>query len=400
MPPIALEQLPSGTEPLPNLNPPPFVRQLLDLEHALPNDGNTLLGNRFLCRGGGLLFVGSSGIGKSTAVIQMGICWAVGRPCFGISTHQPLRILYVQAENDEGDLCEMRDGVLAGLELAAEELALLELNFTCVLESTRTGREFVTDVLDPLLAEHRPDLLIIDPALSYIGGAVNEQDVVGGFLRNQLNPLMQKHACGVLIVHHTNKPNADKDSKSRVANDFAYAGSGSAEWANWARAVLVLQAKSDDGIRTLRIGKRFRLGWLDEEGKPVSWKGLRQSEFGQPLFYRELSAEENMERSEKVDPLTKILRAPNILPHPGQYVRKDILVSRITQAKLSGRDKTTKEILPALVDQGYLVEKGRPRSGKRNEVGYERTDKQVGFVSFASTSRVATETAVTAKMPS
>ena len=110
--------IPDGSELLSTEKPEALVKPLQELQPAKENDGNTLLGNRFLCRGGGLLFVGSSGIGKSTAVVQMGICWAVGRECFGIQPPQPLKILYVQAENDEGDLSEMRDGVNNGLNLS------------------------------------------------------------------------------------------------------------------------------------------------------------------------------------------------------------------------------------------------------------------------------------------
>jgi hypothetical protein len=40
-------------------------------------------GNRFLCVEGGLLFVGPSGIGKSSAGMQQDICWALGRPADG-----------------------------------------------------------------------------------------------------------------------------------------------------------------------------------------------------------------------------------------------------------------------------------------------------------------------------
>jgi hypothetical protein len=127
----------------------------------------------------------------------------------------------------------MRDGVLEHLKLTKKERKTLEKNFICVFESSRTGQEFIAQ-LESLLEEHLPDLLILDPALSYIGGDVKEQQTVGGFLRNLLNPLLQKHNCGVLIVHHTNKPNAQREDRKRVANDFAYAGTGSAEWANWA----------------------------------------------------------------------------------------------------------------------------------------------------------------------
>ena len=37
-----------------------------------------------------------------------------GRPLFGIVPARPLKSLLIQAENDEGDLAEMRDGVIAG----------------------------------------------------------------------------------------------------------------------------------------------------------------------------------------------------------------------------------------------------------------------------------------------
>jgi hypothetical protein len=373
-----------GSEPLPTEKPEAVVKLLLELQRAKENDGNTLLGNRFLCRGGGLLFVGSSGIGKSTAVIQMGICWSVGKECFGIAPTKPLKILYVQSENDEGDLSEMRDGVLENLALPKKQLNLLDDNFICGFESTRAGMELVTDTLEPLLEKHSPDLLILDPALSYIGGDANQQETVGGFLRNQLNPLLQKHKCGVLIVHHKNKPSAERDRKGRVANDFAYAGAGSAEWANWARAVLVLEAKDDDGMRILRIGKRFRLGWCDSEGKPTSTKCLKQSAPGHGLFYSELTAEETLLISEKVSPCQKVLRGIGILPPQGGGVDKTTLVARITERKICGRDKALNEIIPVLVDEGYLEEKEISRRRKRPAIHLVRTEKIPGVTSFKS----------------
>jgi hypothetical protein len=356
----------------------PIVRRLTELEPASKDDKNTLLGNRFLCRGAGALFVGSSGVGKSTAVIQMGICWAVGRVCFGIRPRSPLKILYVQAENDEGDLCEMRDGVLEHLELTDKEQKTLEENFICVFESSRTSTEFIMQI-ELLLEEQSPDLLILDPALSYIGGDANEQQTVGGFLRNLLNPLLQKYNCGVLIVHHTNKPNAKRDDIKKVANDFAYAGTGSAEWANWARAVLVLKAKNDDGVRELRIGKRFRLGWKDAAGKPCPSRLLRQNAEGCGLYYTEVPAEEASMMSQSVSPFLKVLRS-DVLPDPGEDVQKDILVARISGRKLCGRDRALKEVIPMMIDEGYLEEKEVARPRKRPAIYLVRTNKMPGII--------------------
>src|SRR6266480_4372972 len=89
----------------------PDAVSLMSLADAKPDMAKTLLGNRFLCIGGALLFVGPSGIGKSSASVQQDILWALGREAFGIRPARPLRLLTVQAENDGGDLGEMARGV-------------------------------------------------------------------------------------------------------------------------------------------------------------------------------------------------------------------------------------------------------------------------------------------------
>jgi hypothetical protein len=373
-------QLPNGSEELSTEKPEAVVKPLMGLQPAKENDGNTLLGNRFLCRGGGSLFIGSCGIGKTTAVIQMGICWSVGKECFGIVPRQPLEILYIQAENDEGDLCEMRDGVLEKLQLPREQLDKLDENFICSFESSRTREEFVTETLEPLLQKHSPDLVILDPALSYIGGDANQQEIVGGFLRNLLTPLLQKHRCGALIVHHTAKP-ITRDNMGKLATDFAYFGAGSAEWANWARGVLVLAAKDDSGLRELRIGKRCRLGWKDADGKPCANRFLRQNSEGGALYYTELSPEETMAMDGKLTPLQKFHRS-GVLARPGEEIAKDALIAKIANEKICGLVKARTQVLPLLISDGLVEEFEKPRSTGRAEKWLRRTNKQRNGSSF------------------
>src|SRR5688500_19891006 len=98
-------------------NGAPDAKLLSALVRPIDGDPNELLRHRFLCRGGGLLLVGPTGIGKSSLSMQAMIMWAVGRGVFWIQPVRPLKSLLVQAENDEGDLAEMRDGVIAGLHL-------------------------------------------------------------------------------------------------------------------------------------------------------------------------------------------------------------------------------------------------------------------------------------------
>jgi hypothetical protein len=376
--------LPAGDLPLPTASVVAVARTLQELTPASADDENTLLGNRFLCRRGGLLFVGSAGIGKSTAVMQMGMSWAAGRSCFGIKPRKPLKIIYFNGENDEGDLCEMRDGILAGLELNEKELSMLvERNFLCVDEASRTGAELITSLVRPLVKEHAPDLIIIDPALSFIRGSISEQQVMTEFLRDQLRPLLVEFNCGAMIVHHTNKPPTDRQAVKKLASDYAYSGSGSAEWANFMRAVLVLEPRNEDGIRVLRIGKRPRLSWVDEDGKPTMTKWLKQAAPGSGLFYKELTPQEAILARPKADPVFKALYHPAVLPSAQDWISKKALVARLIESGICGRDKARDHVIPSLIDQGYLREEQKRRNNARPEVGFVRTDQRPGHVKVA-----------------
>ena len=85
--------------------PTPIVARLLsELVRFHENDPNELLRYRYLCRGGGLLLVGPTGIGKSSLSMQLMLLWALGRAALGIQPARPLKSLLIQAENDDGDL--------------------------------------------------------------------------------------------------------------------------------------------------------------------------------------------------------------------------------------------------------------------------------------------------------
>lgn len=248
----------------------PLARKLSDLARVEHGDPDELLAHRYLCRCGGLLLCGPTGIGKSAFSMQCALLWAIGKPCLGVTPARPLRSLIIQAENDDGDLADMRDGVIKGLSLTPEQARVACENVIVCREDSRCGDTFFDECVRPLLAAHNPDLLWIEPALAYLGGEANSQRDVGGFLRNRLNPLLREFRCAAIVVHHTNKPPSGREKPDWSGTDFAYLGSGSAEWANWARAVLGIRTTGQDGIFELRAGKRgARLGWKDPEGNTV-----------------------------------------------------------------------------------------------------------------------------------
>jgi hypothetical protein len=274
--------------------PPPSARALGELVLPPEDDPSELLKHRFLCRGAGMLLVGPTGVGKSALAMQAMILWALGREAFGIKPARALKSLLVQAENDDGDLAEMRDGVIRGLALSDEDRARACEMVLVVREDQRTGFAFMQGVLRPPLEEHKPDLLWIDPALSYLGGEASSQKDVGGFLRNMLNPLLREFGCGCIILHHTNKPPAGREKPDWQAGDFAYLGSGSIEWAGWARCVVALRSVGSHSVFEFRACKRgSRLRWKEEDGETTAYaKLIAHAKGAGQIYWREPDPDE------------------------------------------------------------------------------------------------------------
>jgi len=237
-----------------------------------------LIGDRFLCRQGTLLFVGAAGMGKSTFTLQMCCNFALGRDFLGIEPSRALKTLYIQAENDTGDLAEIFQGMCKSLDVRSktDESAMLHKNLKIYTEDEATGEEFLSK-LSSVAKQERPDLILIDPLLSYIGGDINQQEVVSGFLRNGLNPILRSLNAACILVHHTNKSRA---------ND-SYGAAGSAELINHPRAVMNLfpsknKAECDLILEATKRGGR--LGLENDLGEPCQSIKIRRGRPGLPDF--------------------------------------------------------------------------------------------------------------------
>ena len=256
------------------------------------SDPNELIRDRFLCRGGSLLLVGPTGVGKSSLTMQLCIFWSLGKECFGLRPSHPLRILIIQAENDEGDMAEMRDGVMTGLNLTEEEKQIVGERIIIVTEDAKTSSEFAA-LVDKLLEQYPCDLVVADPAFAYLGGDASSQSDVSFFLRNLLNPVIHKHHVGFLLVHHVNKPPQGEQKGQWQAGDFAYLGSGSAEFANWARAVMAIRSIGSIVAYELLLAKRGRrAGWLDDMGRPTHSRYIAYHREPNTICWRDADASE------------------------------------------------------------------------------------------------------------
>lgn len=353
--------------------PPPRAVPLGELQIPLPDSNEEILRHRYLCRGGGLLLVGPTGIGKSSLSMQCMISWSLGRPVFGIQPVREIRSLLFQAENDDGDLAEMRDGIVKGLDLTIEEQQAAVSRILVVRENSRAGGRFFAETVRPMLEAHRPDLIWIDPALAFLDGEANAQQDVGEFLRRQLNPLLTEFGCGAVVVHHTTKPPKRGETNNTLFGEAAYLGSGSAEWANWSRAVLALRATASAGVFELHAGKRGgRLRWVDEDGETrVFSKYISQARGDGEIYWRPATREEINSTAAKGNKIGTSEEGKVLALIPTmESISKSQLIALCAPREI-GRDKAYK-ILARLIERGDIEERSVPRDGKRPEVHIAR----------------------------
>lgn len=348
------------------VRPPPPARPLGELICHATHDPNELIRHRYLCRGGGMLLVGPTGIGKSSLAMQFMILWALGLPALGIHPSRPLKSLLIQAENDDGDLAEMRDGVMRGLELTEDQIRTAQARVLVVNEDTRTGARFFEEVVRPLLTLHRPDLLWIDPVLAYLGGDTAHQKDVGAFLRNGLNALLREFGCGAVLIHHTNKPPSGQEKPNWSAGDFAYAGSGSAEWANWSRAVLAVRSMGSHSVFELLAAKRgVRLDWRNPDGiSKTSQKFITHAIETGGICWRVAGAEEVDAAGNNATKAGKSRTDLMALVPMDRPIEKNLLLERCRERGI-GLNRA-RGFINSLVEEGTeLFEWERPRAGKR-----------------------------------
>ena len=148
-------------------------------------------------------------------------------------------------------------------------------------ESVNTGERF-TEAMRHLIGKHKPDLVWLDPLLSFIGDDVSKQDVCSYFLRNLLNPISRERGLVWMMMHHTPKPTVDPKAKSHWGTaDLSYAGTGSSELTNWARAMCLLRATKEEGQFQLVLAKRGKRAEASSlEGVRTCQLHLKHSEQG------------------------------------------------------------------------------------------------------------------------
>ncbi len=344
-------------------------------------DPNELIKHRFLCKGGAGILAAESGCGKSSLIMQIALHWGAGLPCFNFEPTRPLNIILIQAENDERDLTEEINGVCRGASMY-ELLAQAQINTAkdavkVITDATHSGDGFIS-MLDKILSrETETDLIIIDPLFAFAGCNLSDQEKVSHFLRNQINPLLQKYNVAALFVHHMAKPSRQQVPSTNFNNTYNY--HGSAEIANWARFTIVLErCKDKDGniffeLTTPKRGRRLKwekntkyLCWCDNY---IYWQELQkapaitENQVITPELKKQLREEEKQRKLQQ-----NAIKAAELF-EPGQTMTATQFRDAITgRLYITSKDKV-EQIIAVCTEQKLLI--------KREPTKQEKTHSSV-----------------------
>jgi len=309
-------------------------------------DPNEIIKNRYWCKKGGLLIVGPSGLGKSTLILQLVFCFAAGKPFFGLEPRvgQKFSCWIFQAENDDGDLVEQRDGILRGMgwgeETAQDALGRVKI----MTVDSLSGAELVAMIQEKLIEAQAhgemPDYIVLDPAHAYIDGDSSKGVDVTTFLRKQLQPLIRRFNIGSLTIHHTNKPK-EENGKKWPPNDGTYLASGSAEWENWHRAGIGLEAVPGKQVFKLRLGKRrVRAGWRRGDGTVFFEKTLAHSKTPGNICWEEIPEESYVPIAKETARVKQQRKLEGFLSiFPTEFDRDNPVESYLWTSKINSRRK-------------------------------------------------------------
>lgn len=208
---------------------------------------------------GELTVIGSpGGAGKSSLAIGMAICVATNRELLGekIRGGAGLKALVINGEDstdeirrrvhafclahsvDERDLIDL---TIAGADDAwVQRISFLTTNERGMSALNQGGLDALQLALDAL----HPDVIVLDPLVSFCaGGNMNDNSVMSSVMR-KLKEIAARNQCAVIIVHHTRK-GGDAGNVETI--------SGAAAITNLARRAIMPAPLTDDDIKRLGI---------------------------------------------------------------------------------------------------------------------------------------------------
>jgi hypothetical protein len=340
-------------------------------ELSMPPDlTDSLLENRALERGQGVILFGPAGCGKSVAGFQMCACWSAGIAGIHIAPPRPLRIVILQTEDSQNDLREYCDGIFSQECFTAERIALVKQNLLVMPPVPGGSPEDLRRLLIDVADRFRPDLISLNPLLAFCAADYTRE--LGAMLYQVIDPIIKKYHAGFLGVHHTTKP-IYKDTSGFGPYDYQYLAAGDARIANWPRLSIQIEPIATNPSLTacFRITKRWqRVAWLNENGEPTRERYLKHST---KIWWEDASQdeEESARADEQPREILEILPSPT---EPG-IIREEVRVrakNKLHVGKGKADDWLKIGVQDGLVERYESSAKGKRKTKPKRKIALFR----------------------------
>ena len=247
------------------------IGELLDYDYN--QDPNRLLGEkRWICKGSHCLWIGATGVGKSSLCGQMGILWSIGKDLFGIAPVSPLVCVLGQAEDDKGDLAEITQGIINGFSLQDRRE---EIRSRFKIHRVRARGEKLRAWCETVCQEYAPDVIFINPLNKFSEGSLSKEEDAQKLV-DLFDYISDKYGVSFHVFHHTPKPQILKEGQKQI--DMSYLGFGSSVIPDWARAIMVLSKAEDERFILTAAKRGGRAGLRTIKGQFTKEIYLRQGE--------------------------------------------------------------------------------------------------------------------------
>ncbi len=218
-----------------------------------------------LIKGEITVLAAKGGWGKSAYAIGLSCAAAAGRDLLGEKVWGgPKRVLYINSEDDVDELQRRFIAAYHHHQLTSPVLAKILVRGVDSPghETLTTGEDNAAQLnepgfamLDHLLGETEPEIVVLDPLGPFCPAGLNSNGVMGQVLL-KLKLIARKHQCAILIVHHTRK---DGDLASTDAIGGASAIVNQARVAQLVARMTTDEAKKFPGVLASETWRYIRI---------------------------------------------------------------------------------------------------------------------------------------------
>lgn len=347
------------TAPVEEVDPAPPIHNLEEYFAMDLKEPPSLISDCQVVRGEITATIARAGRGKTTLLTNRMMRWAAGLPLFDDlpdvqAPDKPLRLLLIENEGSGYYMRENMEKLYEHIAIDEEKKELAMKNLMVWGDGGYTGLKVDRDedvaLVERGLAEHSPDILLLEPFRGIWSGDENDNSAMESVL-DRLVGLANTHECGIMLSHHSNK--------APIEGDWMGASRGATALEGKVAAMEVFYPVHNEEQRELKWAKK-------RYGKKVAPAPIRME------YDFDTRSLKRIPDSELEQEVLSFLSQDN----PPMWWSKAQIAEEVDETQ----DRVDRKALRSLLDQGRIVKKNKEGATKyRLKVGDNDKGEELDF---------------------